>query len=164
MTNEPEYTPTLFVYIGRGVTEKDVTVGRIISIDLLKRCTTRGEAEGLSSAFAMKERELPRAIGFVYSIKAICDDVGRITNIRGRHDIDGDQLKHGINKEWLAHWQAIGDAKRVEDRARKLHNKYNRDELRDRLKPLTYDWLKTDKIGRLALEVVILDILRSSGP
>lgn len=79
----------------------------------------------------------------------------------GNHHLDVEQVKHGVNKEWIAHWQAVDRAKEVAERARKLEQKYDRDELRERLQPLKHDYLKTDKLGRLALEVVILDILRS---
>lgn len=156
-----DYTDTLFVYIGRGETSDGRGGGKIIAIDLLKRCETLAYAEQQSSFFIMKDRELPRAVGFVYTIKAKIDETGRITNIRGSHSIDGNQDKHGINKAWLAHWQAQERAQKVADKVRKIEKKYDRDELRAQLSTLKRDYMATDKIGRLALEVVVLDILRS---
>lgn len=160
MADATEYTPTLFVYIGRGIGKDKVTGGKYVPLDLLKRCETRAQAEEKASLFAMKDRELPRAIGFVYSIKAKLDENGGMIGILGNHIPDGNQAEHKINREWIAHWQATDRAEQVAKRARKLETEYKLDELRERLAPLKHDWGKTDKIGRLALEVVILDILR----
>lgn len=165
MTDAPDddYKPTTFIYIGRGKTADEKTGGKIISTELLARCGTREQAEQRSSFFLMKDRELPHAIGFVYSVKAKLDEEGKITGIRGEYRMDSDQSAnlHRFNKEWLAHWQAHDLAKQVETRAKKLEAKHDRNELRARLDPLRKDYLSTDKIGRLALEVVILDIMRN---
>lgn len=163
MTDAPDDTkPTTFIYIGRGMSGKNELGAKIIALDLLRKCTTRLQAETLSSFFTMKERELPRSIGFTHTIKAKCNDEGRIILIWGSHTPSYEQVRHtGDIAEWIAHWQAIEDAEKIAVRARKALAKYDRDELKQRLKPLKQDWQTTDRIGRLALEVVILDILRS---
>lgn len=163
MTDAPDDTkPTTFIYIGRGTTSDGKLGAKIIALDLLRKCTARLQAEQLSSFFTMKERELPRSIGFTHTIKAKCDDTGRIVLIRGNHTPSYEQVRHtGDIAEWVAHWQAIDTAEKIAVRARKALAKYDRDELKQRLKPLKHDWQTTDRIGRLALEVVILDILRS---
>lgn len=156
-----DHIDTRFIFIGRVEFTSGKIGARYISVDLLRKCSDIDEAEKLSSAFELKAREIPRHIGFVYTIKARIGEDGRMMGIQGNPFGSTDQDTTGIDPEWFAYWQAQDRAKDVSERVKKLEAKYDREDLRRRLIPLKADYMKTDKIGRLALEVVVLDILRN---
>lgn len=140
-----DYEPINFIYIGRCTLKGGKTGGQIITVELLNSCNSR---------------DLPKAIGFVYTVKAKLDEHGRITNIRGPRSIDTDQRKFAIRKDWVAAWQAQDKALDVAARARKIEQDHKLNELRAHLQKLKHEYGKTDPIGKLALEVVVLAALR----
>lgn len=155
--------PIDVVYLGRTETT-DNKVGMILlPANLLCKADSAGSARDLASVFNCKERDLPRVVGGAYVFDGALDDNGRMVKVRGNYKFDPAVHERVIvNKAWAAVWQACSDGARVAARARKLEADLAKDDkLRKLISPLRQRYGATDKIGRLALEVVVLNALRS---
>lgn len=150
------------IYIGRETTSEGKLGGLWLPIDHIAKLEDANHAYQLASLFAAKERNLPKVIGIAYVLNGVRDDEGQIIRKRGDYKFEGNINKFELPEGYRAAWEAQDKAKRVADRVRKRYKEMRSDDaLRDQLKSLQADYHATDRIGRLALEVVVLDILRS---
>lgn len=159
-----EFKETPIIYMGRQETA-DYKIGAVyITVDAYRKCETVEQVRANSSIFtAKKESDLPRAIGVVYLANITIDDSGAIQRMRGHPKFvtTEDDAVH-IRKDWIARWQAHDAAARVAARSRKTLEKLAKDShVEKSLLNLRMQYGQTDKIGKLALEVALLSMLRS---
>lgn len=169
MTEEkkPELADIPVVYMGRDDTSEGKAAIRIIPLDLLKafeKPTKPDVIENVASLFETK-KTLHRAIGAVYIARGKLADDGRLqTWVKDQLNFS-DDLTDGlhVDRDLVARWEAQDKATIVARRARKIEADLLKDsQLAKHLRELRKSYIDTDKIGRLALEVVVLDILRHS--
>jgi hypothetical protein len=157
-------TPQACVYIGRGEIDGKPTV-TWLPVGLLDQCKNADDAETKASAFSVKRGyRFPVSIGTVYVVDGVLDDTGRMRRAvpDWKFNPQEDNARH-INPEWVAAWEARDQAAVVAKRARKTLDDLAKDKKLPRmLGDLRKRYNATDRIGRLALEVVVLDLLRHS--
>lgn len=152
-------TPVEVVYIGRGKSKEGKICRLLLPLARVKECADAQEAWMDSSAFACKVSELPRRIGGIYTIDGDLDDAGKLTRTRG-NPVFVAEKGYRVKPEWVAKWEADDKAFQVAERARRLEKELSNQALLNHLEPIRGAYRNTDAIGRLALEVVILDKLR----
>jgi hypothetical protein len=161
MTTTAEIKPIEVIYLGRAETDKGKCAMIILPRGRLAYAVNAEGAVALASLFECKERDLPRAIGAVYVFDGVLDEAGSMIKKRGDQKFVPDVQSATISPEWIASWQAQHDARRVAARARKLEAEMAKDnKLSKLLAPLRQQYTATDRIGKLALEVVVLDTMR----
>lgn len=157
--------PLLCVYMGRAEIDKNLCAV-FLPIELLDKCRSPDDAANKASSFKHKERELPRAIGAIYTVNngVINPDSGRLEKMQpgsAAFYAPNNEKRH-VNHEWIAIWEARDTAIRVATRSRKIEDELVKDsKLAKALAAVRDQYSSTDRIGRLALEVVVLDILRN---
>lgn len=159
-----EIKPISVIYIGRTKTSDNKIGAKFLTIEQYREAKTLEEIEEVCSLFAAKERELPRSVGTVYKINGLIKG-GRLFKANvGSCSFDPiENDKHIVRVDWTAVWEARSESFRVAARAEKLHAAIIKDEkLPKLLRSLRHQYGSTDRLGKLALEVVVLDILRRS--
>jgi hypothetical protein len=161
MNDAPEFKETPVIFIGRAETTDHKMGALYIPVELYKNCETVEQVRALSSVFVAKD--MPRAVGAVYTANVNLDEHGKIERMRGAPKFNIDETnKIHVRRDFKATWEAHDEAARVAARARKTYDKIAKDsQLEKSLTQLRMQWGQTDKIGRLALEVVVLHVLRN---
>ena len=115
------------------------------------------EMRSTAAAFTLKgHKRKPRVVGGIYKVEGTVDD-GKIVRVETEFSYTGDTVEPKMRAALEAH----NDAVRVAERARKIEaTDGQRDTLAILLQPLRKRHSMTDAIGKLALEVVLLNALR----
>jgi hypothetical protein len=160
-TTDDGFKDMFAIYCGRITTVDKKSAALWLPVDLMEQVKTSDDALSLASAFVTKSRDLPRIIGITYAITGKCDEAGGLTNMRGSYKYRSD-APSGLPDTIKASLQARDEALKVADRVQKNYAELRNDAaIRTAIGALRQSYLSTDRIGRLALEVVVLDILRN---
>lgn len=150
------------VYLGRAMTVARKLAAMWLPMELAAKCFSAEAAYNEASPFECKLRDLPSVVGGAYLLTGSLDSItGRLRVKRGPAKFDYETVDR-MPKSWVATWKAMDDAQQVKDRAKKIHDDAAKKKpLLDVLRPLRIQYQSTDRIGKLALEVVILDAIRN---
>jgi|ERR1700748_696380 len=165
MSDDSEFEVRPVIYAGQWWNyNKNTMLCKFILLSVAMKCETVAEAELRMSLFSVKSKMVPPVIGQAFDIKCMIknDTVHRIELLpKWKYNRSTQQLTSDKN-EWIAKWEAHSYAAAVEQRARKTLAKIEKDsKLVDALSSLRRDYHSTDRIGRLALKVAVLDVLES---
>ena len=161
-SKEAELSDIKVIYLGRMETSANKPGDMMIPVKLFNEMDINADVvENLASLFETKRSAPRRAIGSVYTIRGILSPDGRLqTWVRDSFKWCGDDSP--MPDEMTAKFEAKTRAMEVARRAAKLEKEALSDgKLVGQLKALKMRYSATDKIGRLALEVVLLDVLRN---
>jgi hypothetical protein len=154
-------TETKAVYLGRHATDSKKTAHLFVTVHHFNEIADADALRDKASAFEFKKSP-PKIVGGVYTIHGDLDSDGRFNKLI----VAGDKAplftgERAGKRELVGIFEARDKAFGVADRARKLTEQMKDDlELPKLLKRMRQRFGATDAIGRLALEVVILDALR----
>lgn len=148
--------PMRVIYVGAMVLENK-SLGFGLLPTLIDGGPTADTMLDAASAFMLRSnRSKPGVIGGVYEVDGIVDD-GRLVRIVGNLKFTGDRIEPKV----AAVLKLRDSTVRVADRVRKTEAaEARKDALADFLKPLRMRYGSTDRIGKLAFEVLVLDALR----
>lgn len=149
------------VYLGqREMVSEDkgrILVGAFILKDGFDTSKSADDIDAAMSPFAFKRNKLPKVVGGIYKARAKIED-GRLKSLVSEYSYTGETILNGTLR---AAFELRDDASRVAERARKIEAEAKGDDkLGKLLAPLRQRYLATDRIGRLALEVVVLSAIR----
>lgn len=156
--------PTLnVVYMGMGTLTGGKQCVLLIPLALLRKQKSYDAAKQQASAFTLKRGVTPKAIGAVYNIPGELNVDGTISTIKGRFEYNS-ELSGAVDSDMVLAMQAEHRAREITRRADKEEKEFGRDkEMLRALEVLRRRYRSTDKLGKLALEVLLLDALRNPG-
>lgn len=164
--DKPNLQPIAVVFVGRTENDKGEPAVQWLPVALIDTCETADQATDLASAFTVKRSfRYPPSVGAVYIVEGVLDDNGRLVKAvtsGWKFNPAHHNNSRNINREWIAVWEARADAVLVAARARKVLADLSKDKMLPAvLGKLRQRFTQTDRIGRLALEVVVLNCLRN---
>jgi hypothetical protein len=111
------------------------------------------------SVFGVKRgKAQPRVVGGFYEWEGIVDPTGKVTTIRREEPKFSGRV---VDTEFITSWETHSKAAETAHRARKVEAKLRSEsDLSATLAPIKRIYSKTDRIGQLAIEVVVLNELR----
>lgn len=158
---DPAIVDAEIVYLGqREMISEDkgrILVGTFMLKSSYDSAKSADDLDAIASPFGFKRNKLPKVVGGIYKVRAKIED-GRLKSLVPEYSYLAESIVHVT---LLAAFQARDAAARVAERVRKMEAEAKaEDNVGKLLAPLRQRYLATDRIGRLALEVVVLSYLR----